>query len=206
MDTRFDEGLRGRLAGNLAAFDRRSVDAADLAPAAVALAVVPDGGDDAAFVLVYRGSAGSHQGQFGLPGGRVDDGESDVQAALRELEEEVGVTADPDHVLGRLDDYATRSGFRMTPVVVWCPGAQPRVASPAEIRRVLTPRLSALARPDAPMFTTVPRSGRRSVQMDVGVTTVFAPTGAILYQFREVALLGRATRVADLDQPYFAWS
>ena len=60
-----------------------------------------------------------HAAQWALPGGRVDPGETAEQTALRELDEELGVRLPPDAVLGRLDDYATRSGYVITPVVVW---------------------------------------------------------------------------------------
>ena len=61
----------------------------------------------------------AHPGQFALPGGRLDEGESAEDAVLRELHEEIGVRVGRDAVLGRLDDYATRSGYVITPFVVW---------------------------------------------------------------------------------------
>lgn len=60
-----------------------------------------------------------HAGQWALPGGKLDEGETAVDAALRELQEELGLQLTPDHVLGLLDDYTTRSGFVMTR---WCSG------------------------------------------------------------------------------------
>ena len=60
----------------------------------------------------------AHSGQISFPGGRIEQGDASEQAAaLRETEEEVGVPAASIEVLGRLADYHTRTGFRVTPVV-----------------------------------------------------------------------------------------
>jgi 8-oxo-dGTP pyrophosphatase MutT (NUDIX family) len=139
-----------------------------------------------------------------LPGGRLDPGESPEVAALRELHEEVGVELDPDAVLGRLDDYVTRSGFVITPVVVWA-GDVELDPNPAEVARAYRVPLGLLDRPDAPRFIAIAESDRPVVQMPLLGSLVHAPTGALLYQAREVLLHGRATRVAHLEQPVWAW-
>ena len=73
-----------------------------------------------ALILTRRSSQlRNHPGQWALPGGRMDGGESAERAALREMSEEVGVNLQEEHVLGRLDDFITRSGYIMTPVVIW---------------------------------------------------------------------------------------
>ncbi len=145
-----------------------------------------------------------HSGQWALPGGRCDAGETVAQAALREIEEEVGLSLSPDAVLGTLDDYPTRSGYLITPVVVWC-GLHPMLRlNTAEVAFVNRVPLVEIAQEQAVAFTTIPESPRQLVHMKINRTTVHAPTAALLYQFREL-LAGRITRVADLEQPVFAW-
>lgn len=188
--------------------------------AAVALAIVEAGHgaalpglpahphwDRAAALLLTRRAPTlrSHAGQWALPGGRIDDGETAEQAALRELHEELGLALGADSVLGRLDDYATRSGYVVTPVVVWAGAARALRPHAGEVASVHRLPLAELLRADAPILNTVRRTGRTVLRMPLGTRWIAAPTAAFLYQFREWVLLGRPTRVAHLDQPAFAW-
>ena len=203
--TAFDDALRGRIRRHLDAFAVVEVANPSLRPAAVCVAVLPAPDGRAVVPVLRRGSAhGAHRGQRGLPGGTIDEGETVVQAALRELEEEIGIPPDGVEVLGRLDDYATRSGFRMSPVVAWCPDARPVIASAPEVQAVDEVPLDSLLAHE-PELSDIPESDRKVLYLPLGGMGVFAPTGAILYQFREVALRGNAVRVAHLDQPVFAW-
>lgn len=160
----------------------------------------------AAFVLCRRASRlSSHSAQWALPGGRVDPGETIVEAALRETHEEVGVTLPESSVLGLLDDYPTRSGYVITPVVAWGGGDPELVPSPDEVLAVYRIGLHVL-RDAATRFVTIPESERPVVQVPLGNDLIHAPTGAVLEQFRQVALLGRfGERVDHLEQPVFAW-
>jgi mutator protein MutT len=161
----------------------------------------------AALVLTRRAATlRRHAGQWALPGGRIDDGETPEQAALRELEEEVGLQVQPERVLGRLDDFVTRSGFAITPVVVWGGAAQAMVANPQEVASIHRIRISEFMRTDAPLLQASDEPHRQILRMPVGHGSggIWAPTAAIIYQFREVCLLGRSTRVAHYDQPMFA--
>jgi 8-oxo-dGTP pyrophosphatase MutT (NUDIX family) len=161
----------------------------------------------ASFVLCRR-SAGlnRHASQWALPGGRLDEGESAIDAALRETDEEIGVRLGPDAVLGLLDDYATRSGYVITPVVVWGGNDVEIVPHPGEVLAAYRVGLHQLTRPDSPRFVTIPESDRPVVQVPLGGDLIHAPTGALLVQFRWVALDGRVNaRVHDFEQPVFAW-
>jgi 8-oxo-dGTP pyrophosphatase MutT (NUDIX family) len=171
----------------------------------VAVVLLPDADGGASFVLTRR-AAGlrAHAGQWALPGGRIDPGESAFQAALRELAEEVGLRLDEAAVLGRLDDYATRSGFVVTPVVAWAGHDVALHANPAEVASIHRVALADLDAPGVPRFVTVPDRERPIVQLPILGTLIHAPTAAILYQLREVVLHGRATRVRDLEEPVWA--
>lgn len=146
-----------------------------------------------------------HAGQWAFPGGRIDAGETPEDAALRELEEEVGLRLDPSAVLGRLDDYATRSGYLVTPVVVWAGAARVLVPNESEVASIHRIPASELLREDAPMLDEEHGGGQPVLRMPVGRSWIAAPTAAFLYQFREWLLRGQPTRVAHFDQPAFAW-
>ena len=188
--------------------------------AAVALAIADEGhGADlpglprheawsrqAALILTRRAlTLRHHAGQWALPGGRIEPGESAEQAALREMAEEVALPLDASAVLGRLDDYVTRSGFVITPVVVWAGAARLITPHPGEVQSIHRIPLRELLRADAPMLEAVAGAEHPVLRMPVGASWIAAPTAAILYQFRELCLAGRPTRVAHFDQPAFAW-
>ncbi|MDA2944026.1 MAG: CoA pyrophosphatase [Actinomycetota bacterium] len=163
----------------------------------------------AAFLLCRRASRlNSHSAQWALPGGRLDPGEGPEEAALRELEEELGLALGEDRVLGLLDDYPTRSGYVITPVVLWG-GADPELRpSPDEVRAVYRIGIHALCRDDSPRFIDIPESDKPVVQVPLGNDLIHAPTGAVLVQFRWVGIEGRAAdtaRVDEMEQPVFAW-
>ena len=205
---RFDPALRDSIARRLAAFPRQVTEAADLRPAAVALVVMPlpDTGQAGVLVTMRPSGLNRHGGQYALPGGRLDRGETDAQAALRELREELGLDLGPGHILGRLDDFPTRSGFRIAPLVMWSDGAALR-PDPAEVAQVFHLPMTELDSDDIPRLTPA-RPGDQPVMSAFFPTLghfMYAPTAAILYQFREVALRGLATRTAHYEHPRFAW-
>ena len=208
MSYTFDDALRDRLHTNLAAFQRREQDVAGLRPAAVAVTIVgaADHGGEASFLLTRRSATlRAHSSQWALPGGRLDPGESPEDAVRRELAEEVGLHVGPEDVIGLLDDYPTRSGFLITPFVIWGRSASDLVAGDGEVVSIHHIPLAELDRPDNPRLLTIPESDRPVIQLALAGSLIHAPTAAVLHQFSEVGLHGRPTRVVHFEQPVFAW-
>jgi 8-oxo-dGTP pyrophosphatase MutT (NUDIX family) len=203
---KFTPELRVRARTNLAGFERRAHPSGGRRPAAVALVLLPDDEGRACFVLTRRADRlRAHARQWALPGGRMDPGETAEAAALRELDEEVGLTLDASAVLGVLDDYPTRSGFVITPVVVWGEGAGTLTPNPDEVKHVYHVPLDDLERPEVPILVTIPESDRPVIQLPILSALIHAPTAAVIYQMREVVVHGRPTRVDHFEQPVWAW-
>ena len=206
---RFGAAFRQDVEANLARFDRHSIELSDgLRKAAVAVTLVGTEDDAAAFVLTRRPlDLRRHAGQWAIPGGRVDPGESDDEAARRELKEETGLDVGNNSVLGRLDDYRTRSGFIITPVVLWGPDRPELKPDPREVAAAYVVPLEALDAPGLPRLTESETSEHPliSFPLESLKTTIYAPTAALLYQMREVVVHGRTARVAHYEQPRFAW-
>jgi 8-oxo-dGTP pyrophosphatase MutT (NUDIX family) len=209
----FTDALRRQVADRCAAFRRivQPQGSAGLKPAAVAITLLPAevGAGSAGFLLTRRAEGlRGHGGQWALPGGRCEAAESAPEAALRELAEEVGLTLSAADVLGVLDDYPTRSGYLITPVVLWAAAAarpeQSLRPDPREVASIHRIALSQLTRSGAVDFVSIPESDRRLIQLRLNGSVLHAPTAALLYQFGEL-LQGRTTRVVELEQPVFAW-
>ncbi len=202
----FDDALRARVDANLAGFERRAHPDSELCPAAVALIITANEEGEACFLITRRTSRlKNHAGQWALPGGRLDEGETPIEAALRETDEEIGLELEPENVLGLLDDFPTRSGFRMTPVVCWAEPGQTLRPNPDEVERLHVVPLAELEKPGVPVLRDIPESDRPVLSIPMLGTLIHSPTAAVLFQMREVALRGRHTRVAHYEQPVFAW-
>lgn len=196
---------RAHITERVARHERLSLPLEGRRHAAVALVAVCDT-TNPSLLLTRRATAmRTHAGQWALPGGRLDDDEDPAAAARRELHEELGVQLGNDAVVGLLDDYATRSGYVITPVVLWA-GSSPTITpNPDEVHSVHHVTFAELQRPDSPRFIQIPESDRPVVQVLLGTSVIHAPTAAVLLQFRRVAIEGVCERVVDYEQPVFAW-
>jgi len=202
----FDEALRERAAAHLAHFARRAAPPDGRRPAGVAVVLLPDEERRACLLLTKRTRGlRAHSGQWALPGGRVDTGETAEAAALRELAEEVGLVLGDDAVLGLLDDYPTRSGFVITPVVVWGGAHVALTPNPDEVASVHRVPLTELDKPEIPRLISIPESERPVIQLPLLGSLIHAPTAAVVFQAREVVVHGRDTRVDHFEQPVWAW-
>jgi 8-oxo-dGTP pyrophosphatase MutT (NUDIX family) len=194
---------RAVVAARLAAFPREAVDRPELKQAAVAVCLTEHAGATAMLLTRRAARLRSHAGQWALPGGRRDPGETAVRGALRELREEVGLELAEDAVLGLLDDYVTRSGYVMTPVVVWAGAVDELVGAEAEVAAVHQVPVTDLD--VEPRFITIPESEAPVIQLPLFGRYIHAPTAAVMHQFCQIACRGLVTRVARYEQPVFAW-
>ena len=202
----YSSGLRQQIRDNLETFPDMRVPLGSHTGAAVAITVTDYQGQAAIIITKRNPRLKDHAGQWALPGGRIDEGETQVETALREMHEEVNLKLAPSFVLGLLDDYQTRSGFIFTPVVVWSDRSieelDPNLDEVASIHAF---SFEELSRTDSPNLEDIPESDRQVLSMNYLDDRIYSPTAAMLYQFREVCISGRDTRVAHYDQPVFAW-
>jgi 8-oxo-dGTP pyrophosphatase MutT (NUDIX family) len=202
----FNETLRTAISTRLKGWPVAAQDSPTLKRAAVTVIITDTGDGSAALILTLRSKGlNNHAGQYALPGGRLDPGETAMEAALREMREEIGLTLQPDAILGQLDDYSTRSGYLITPLVAWAQADAPMLANPDEVAAIFRIPLQDLAKPGSPEFVSIPESERPVIRYPLMGRLIHAPTAAIMYQFMEVAMFERETRVAHLEQAVFAW-
>jgi len=202
--------LGKNLSENFAGFKRLAQDNVESTRAAVMLLVTREPGTNRGSVILTRRAKTlrRHAGQYALPGGRAEPGETPAETALRECREEIGLDPKARQVIGLLDDFVTESGFCITPVVACMDETLNPAPDPGEVERVFHIPLTELADAKTEVSRSETDESVRngfSIMLPTVGHEVYAPTAAILFQFREVALLGRTTRVNDLGQPRFAW-
>lgn len=152
---RFEAGLRSLAAYRGFRFPIEEVPR-DFKRSAVLLSFWREG-DDVAVLLTKRSTKlRGHPGMMAFPGGRLEDGESWVEGALRETEEEVGLAPDSIEVLGRLDEAWSGSRHRLVPLVGWLAERPRVVANPDEVASIHMPRMTTLLHADAWSRTAIP--------------------------------------------------
>ncbi len=122
----------GTLAGGLTV-DDYGTSRDDLKPAAVLIPIIAHADNPAMLMTVRNARMKRHAGQVAFPGGRADPGETAVQTALREAEEEVALSPSDVDVIGCIDDYATGTGYLITPVIGIVPPGLTLVPHEAEV-------------------------------------------------------------------------
>jgi 8-oxo-dGTP pyrophosphatase MutT (NUDIX family) len=140
-------------------------------------------------------------GNYALPGGNFEPGEDAIDAAVRESNEELGLTLERSSAIGLLDDFLTLGGHVVTPVVLWSDAPLALNPDPAEVHAAFLEPLSDLDHPDAPLSVVNPDGGAAILRMYAQGAWINPPTAAFLLQFRDVALHGRDRRVHGVGQP-----
>ncbi len=149
---------QARLAVTLSS-DAGLLDPARLVHAAVLVPIVLH--PEPSVLLTLRSAKlSAHAGQVSFPGGRMERGETPEAAALREAEEEVGLSRSLPELLGRLPDHLTGTGFRVTPVVSLVPAPLKLTPDPAEVEEPFELPLSVVLDPAAPQRRRTEFKGR----------------------------------------------
>ena len=176
---RFDEPTRTAIRSRLDALSRRAL--TQTSPRAAVLVPLCHEGGQASILFTKRtDTVGTHKGQVSFPGGRMDDDDKDeVDCALRELEEELGIDRSRVEVLGRFHEVMSITGVRVTPVIAFIDDVTLLTPAPAEIEAVFTLSIEDLLDPRKCEMRPL-RSGMRGPFYTAGPHPVWGLTAFIL--------------------------
>ena len=205
-DLSFRANLRQRVQNNLDSHPQINGEDQSLRKASVGIIIVESQEGKAGFILTRRSKGlRNHSYQYALPGGRIDPGETREETVLREVREEIGISVSSNEILGCLDEYETRSGFSITPVVLWVEDLTTMVPEPNEVDEILIIDLEELFRNDSPRWVDIDESEKQVLQFPIKNRLIHAPTAALLYQFKEVGIAGNLLRTDHVEEPIWAW-
>ena len=160
-------------------------------PAAVLLLVVNHPADPTVIFTQRTAHLADHAGQISFPGGRCDEGDCDPEdTALREAEEEIGVTRDRVEILGRLPEYHTSTGYRVTPIVGWAEPPLTYRPDPHEVADVFEVPLAFLLDSGNHRYESAFFKGRmrKYWAMPYGERFIWGATAGMLVTFHRILI------------------
>ena len=160
-------------------------------PAAVLLLVVNHPGDPTVIFTQRTAHLDDHAGQISFPGGRCDEGDCDPEdTALREAEEEIGVPRDRVEILGRLPEYHTSTGYRVTPIVGWAEPPLTYRPDPHEVADVFEVPLAFLLDSGNHRYESAFFKGRmrKYWAMPYGERFIWGATAGMLVTFHRILI------------------
>lgn len=159
-------------------------------PGSVLILLYPDEGS-IRFPLTKRQTyAGAHSGQISLPGGKTEAGETFIETALREAEEEIGINRTEVTVAGRLSDFfVIPSNFLVTPVIAYSKVRPVFTADPYEVARILTADIFDLLDDRAVKSKEITAASHFQMQaphFEIEGEVVWGATAMMLNEFRMI--------------------
>lgn len=166
--------------------DRRKITRTDLTRAAVLVPIILKTGEPHLILTKRTMNVATHKGQISFPGGmRELDDKDEIDTALREAEEEIGLRRDLVTVVGLFDDFVTTSGFMVTPVVGFVAADAPLRPNPMEVAEIIAEPVSMFANPTHHELVTETHDGasRRYHSYRVGKHLIWGATAGIIHRF-----------------------
>jgi 8-oxo-dGTP pyrophosphatase MutT (NUDIX family) len=173
-------------------------DSASLRKAAVLIPVTRSEPNQASQIIltVRSDNLTSHPGQISLPGGtREEHDDNDIETALRESEEEIGLKPENVEVLGQLGDIALPSGFCVTPVVGLVEPGLTLTPCPIEVADIFHVPLKLMLNPSSYSSSTMlfEQTPRKILELNYKKYRIWGATAAILYHLaKEVESFGNS--------------
>tara|TARA_B110000014_G_scaffold244553_1_gene215843 strand:- start:111 stop:731 length:621 start_codon:yes stop_codon:yes gene_type:complete len=158
-------------------------------PAAVLLLLFPVENNWHFFLTKRTNTLEHHKGQIALPGGMVEEGENLEQAAIRETYEEIGVSIDPEKLIGSLSPfYIPVSGFKIFPFIGWLESEPKTTIHEREVQRIFSPSIHHLISKDTKKNKEKKISGNQIniPYFDLEGEEVWGATSIILSEFKVI--------------------
>ncbi|MCA9835536.1 MAG: CoA pyrophosphatase [Trueperaceae bacterium] len=175
------------LKANLETRQRETMTIDEFRPAAVLVPLLKKESGYELLFTVRSSQLRSHAGQISFPGGRLDEGETIIDAACRETFEEIGISIDRQHILGFLDDHPSPARYIVTPVLALVSWPQPLCVNHCEVDEVFTVPLETLLQLEPRAEDRELRNYKRKLHYyDYQGYSIWGLTGNVVKNFLDV--------------------